>query len=124
MLSYGFRMNKGQTAATMIAGSIMAGCTTTKKETQRPYNGKIVVYQVFTRFFGNKDTTNKPRGTIGGNGVGKLKLPAVEQQGIQFRQGLPYCVVRISRCRANGECPHRNSMISPTKHSKQSNRWE
>ncbi len=34
--------------------------------------GKKVVYQVFTRLFGNKNTTNKPWGTIEENGVGKF----------------------------------------------------
>jgi glycosidase len=34
--------------------------------------GKPVVYQVFTRLFGNKNTTNKPWGTIQDNGVGKF----------------------------------------------------
>ncbi|MFM9827000.1 alpha-amylase family protein [Flavobacterium sp.] len=34
---------------------------------------KIVVYQVFTRLFGNKNTNNKPWGTIEENGVGKFK---------------------------------------------------
>ncbi|MGZ9675514.1 alpha-amylase family protein [Flavobacterium sp. GNP001] len=33
---------------------------------------KEVVYQVFTRLFGNKNTTNKPWGTIEDNGVGKF----------------------------------------------------
>lgn len=33
---------------------------------------KPVVYQVFTRLFGNKNTTNKPWGTIEENGVGKF----------------------------------------------------
>lgn len=33
---------------------------------------KIVVYQVFTRLFGNKNTTNRPWGTIEENGVGKF----------------------------------------------------
>lgn len=33
---------------------------------------KIVVYQVFTRLFGNTNTTNKPWGTIPENGVGKF----------------------------------------------------
>ena len=33
---------------------------------------KIVVYQVFTRLFGNKNTTNKPWATIEENGVGKF----------------------------------------------------
>jgi glycosidase/enterochelin esterase-like enzyme len=34
--------------------------------------GKPVVYQVWTRLFGNKNTTNKPWGTIEENGVGKF----------------------------------------------------
>nr|WP_235839602.1 alpha-amylase family glycosyl hydrolase [Cognaticolwellia mytili] len=34
--------------------------------------GKPVVYQVFTRLFGNQNTTNKPWGTIKDNGVGKF----------------------------------------------------
>lgn len=33
---------------------------------------KIVVYQVFTRLFGNTNTTNQPWGTIEENGVGKF----------------------------------------------------
>ncbi len=35
-------------------------------------NGKKVIYQVFTRLFGNTNTTNKPWGTIEENGVGKF----------------------------------------------------
>lgn len=35
-------------------------------------NHKTVVYQVFTRLFGNQNTTNKPWGTIEENGVGKF----------------------------------------------------
>ena len=34
--------------------------------------GKPVIYQVFTRLFGNTNTTNKPWGTIEENGVGKF----------------------------------------------------
>lgn len=41
------------------------------KNSDRKEN-KIVVYQVFTRLFGNKNTTNKPWGTITENGVGKF----------------------------------------------------
>ena len=33
---------------------------------------KQVIYQVFTRLFGNTNTTNKPWGTIEENGVGKF----------------------------------------------------
>jgi len=35
-------------------------------------NSKIVIYHVFTRLFGNTNTTNKPWGTIEENGVGKF----------------------------------------------------
>jgi len=35
-------------------------------------NNKVVVYQVFTRLFGNTNSTNKPWGTIEENGVGKF----------------------------------------------------
>lgn len=35
-------------------------------------SGKINIYQVFTRLFGNKNTTNKKWGTITENGVGKF----------------------------------------------------
>ncbi|MEP4946532.1 MAG: alpha-amylase family glycosyl hydrolase, partial [Flavobacteriaceae bacterium] len=33
---------------------------------------KAVVYQVFTRLFGNTNTTNKPWGSITENGIGKF----------------------------------------------------
>ncbi|SKC61940.1 alpha-amylase family protein [Ohtaekwangia koreensis] len=35
-------------------------------------SGKIVIYQLMTRLFGNKKTTNTPYGTIEENGVGKF----------------------------------------------------
>ena len=38
-----------------------------------PKAGKVVIYQVFTRLFGNRNTTNTPWGTIEENGVGKFK---------------------------------------------------
>lgn len=37
-----------------------------------PAGVKPVIYQVFMRLFGNKNTTNKPWGTIDENGVGKF----------------------------------------------------
>ena len=42
------------------------------KPTEPPMKKKTVVYQVFTRLFGNTNTTNKPWGTIEENGVGKF----------------------------------------------------
>lgn len=55
--------------------SILFGCQTEKKsEENMTYDTdrKKVVYQVFTRLFGNTNTTNKPWGTIEENGVGKF----------------------------------------------------
>lgn len=43
-----------------------------KKSVQPTMKKKTVVYQVFTRLFGNTNITNKPWGTIEENGVGKF----------------------------------------------------
>ncbi|AQS93488.1 alpha-amylase [Polaribacter sp. BM10] len=55
---------------------ITLGCTLEKKseikEKSVSSKKKVVVYQVFTRLFGNTNTTNKPWGTIEENGVGKF----------------------------------------------------
>jgi glycosidase len=66
---------------TIVAGLSLALCATacktkdikmnTDKE-EKAIPKKEVVYQVFTRLFGNKNTTNKPWGTIEENGVGKF----------------------------------------------------
>ena len=50
-------------------------CTTqneSKRMISHKKGNKEVVYQVFTRLFGNTNTTNKPWGTIEENGVGKF----------------------------------------------------
>ncbi|HNX78771.1 MAG TPA: alpha-amylase, partial [Prolixibacteraceae bacterium] len=47
-------------------------CDQPAKQPAEKANNKIVVYQVFTRLFGNTITTNKPWGTIEENGVGKF----------------------------------------------------
>ena len=62
---------------------------------------KIVVYQVFTRLFGNKNTTNKPWGTIEENGVGKfndftpLALQEIKDLGVNYiwYTGVPHHAV-------------------------------
>ena len=61
----------------LLIGAALAGlgaCTTQAPPTQTLTEpaGKPVVYQVFTRLFGNTNTTNKPWGTIEENGVGKF----------------------------------------------------
>jgi glycosidase len=64
---------------------------------------KIVIYQVFTRLFGNTDTTNKPWGTIEENGVGKFKdltpkaLKEIKELGVThlwFTGVLHHAVIR------------------------------
>jgi hypothetical protein len=52
----------------------VVSCTVQQKKEPEPVENidKIVIYQVFTRLFGNTNTTNKPWGTIGENGVGKF----------------------------------------------------
>lgn len=44
----------------------------TKEDTVMKKERKKVIYQVFTRLFGNTNTTNKPWGTLQENGVGKF----------------------------------------------------
>jgi glycosidase len=59
---------------------------------------KKVVYQVFTRLFGNTNTTNKPWGTIEENGVGKFNdftnkaLTAIKDLGVThiWYTGVPH----------------------------------
>ncbi len=57
---------------------VFFGCKNETKETENITKPKIemkkkqVVYQVFTRLFGNTNTTNKPWGTLEENGVGKF----------------------------------------------------
>lgn len=69
-----------------------AKATTPKKE---------VVYQIFTRLFGNDNTTNKPWGTIEENGVGKFNdindkaLQEIKNLGITYiwYTGVPHHAV-------------------------------
>ncbi|MBT8185021.1 MAG: alpha amylase C-terminal domain-containing protein [Eudoraea sp.] len=60
----------------IIISTLVWGCKSDKKldvhlTTNSP-NPKIVIYQVFTRLFGNTNTTNIPWGTLEENGVGKF----------------------------------------------------
>jgi len=65
---------------TIILLAVMINCTNNKNEESKlvkrnltqQKKQKIVIYQVFTRLFGNENTTNKPWGTIEENGVGKF----------------------------------------------------
>ena len=68
---------------------------------QQAAMGKPVVYQVFTRLFGNTNTTNKPWGTIDENGVGKFSsftneaLKEIKEMGVShiWYTGVPHHAV-------------------------------
>ena len=67
----------GKTAAAKRAGDRLTieldwDHTETAVEINAPPPAKPVVYQVFTRLFGNTNTNNKPWGTVAENGVGKF----------------------------------------------------
>ncbi|MDX5406084.1 MAG: alpha-amylase family protein [Chromatiaceae bacterium] len=103
-----------QNTATLItltlAGSLLLACgkapepTLTAPDEQQPAvaapaaDGKVVVYQVFTRLFGNKSSTNQPWGTLEQNGVGKFAdftpeaLSAIKAMGVShiWYTGVPH----------------------------------
>ncbi|PRX56483.1 alpha-amylase family protein [Flagellimonas meridianipacifica] len=57
----------------LILGGFLACESNIKtKEVESITERKAVIYQVFTRLFGNTNTTNKPWGTIDDNGIGKF----------------------------------------------------
>ena len=59
-------------------------------ENEKHMSKKQVVYQVFTRLFGNTNTTNKPWGTIEENGIGKFSdftakaLREIKELGVTY----------------------------------------
>ncbi|MEZ9234462.1 alpha-amylase family glycosyl hydrolase [Shewanella sp. 10N.286.52.A9] len=87
------RINKPQLRTSVLASALVffaAGCShsstsidnhiaesedklhDTAQHNTSALTGKPVIYQVFTRLYGNTNTTNKPWGTIDENGVGKF----------------------------------------------------
>lgn len=78
----------------------LVGCASSPK-TVVEAKGKPVVYQVFTRLFGNKNTTNKPWGTMAENGVGKFNdftdkaLQEIKSMGVShvWYTGVPHHAV-------------------------------
>lgn len=67
-------MKKYGYIAFMVIVGLSHSCDrkTNQEPVQQKMKKKAVVYQVFTRLFGNTNTTNKPWGTINENGVGKF----------------------------------------------------
>ncbi|MFV8269861.1 alpha-amylase family protein [Flavobacterium sp. GT2N3] len=92
---------------TIVAGVSMVllatACKTKdlKMNVEQKEAKKEVVYQVFTRLFGNKNTTNKPWGTIEENGVGKFNdftntaLQEIKDLGVTYiwYTGVPHHAV-------------------------------
>src|SRR3954471_12527967 len=73
---------------------VLLSCCSAQKEkippisTMQKSSGKVVIYQIMTRLFGNKTAVNKTYGTIEENGVGKFNdidataLKAIKELGI------------------------------------------
>ncbi len=86
------------TAIFMITALAACNEGTKPQQAEEIKEGKIIVYQVFTRLFGNKDTTNKPWGTLEENGVGKFNdftneaLNAIKDLGVThiWYTGVPH----------------------------------
>ena len=69
------RINK--IALAVLVGAFLFNCESSNRENTSPEKVEIemkrpVVYQMFTRLFGNTNQTNKPWGTLEENGVGKF----------------------------------------------------
>ena len=72
---------------------ILIGCSPAKEKIPPPMaieasSGKVIIYQLLPRLFGNKKNTNKVYGTRDENGVGKfndindLALSAIKRMGV------------------------------------------
>jgi glycosidase len=97
------------TGAAMLALSLaivgLVACNqSTDRAEQTPtpvVHGKPVVYQIFTRLYGNTNTTNKPWGTLEENGVGKFNdinetaLKSIKELGVThvWYTGVPHHAV-------------------------------
>ena len=95
------RVRHNRKARTLTARIDWDHSNTTLEINPREPVGKPVVYQVFTRLFGNKNTTNKPWGTIEENGIGKFAdftdaaLEGVRELGVShiWYTGVPHHAV-------------------------------
>ncbi|QZT37423.1 alpha-amylase family protein [Halosquirtibacter xylanolyticus] len=64
-------MNPKNLSILFLLGLVFLNCQPHVTKIKEEVPKKVVVYQVFTRLFGNTNTTNKPWGTKEENGVGK-----------------------------------------------------
>ena len=71
-----FLKNRFQLNRTALIFFALIGCTVPKEKIPPPpmetATGKMIIYQMMTRLFGNKVATNQPFGKIEENGVGKF----------------------------------------------------
>ncbi len=67
-------MRRAYLISFVVMVTLLSACRqkSTQKTVQSNMKKKAVIYQVFTRLFGNTNTTNKPWGTLSENGVGKF----------------------------------------------------
>lgn len=92
----------------LFSGAMLTliACSPLIKKPVEPANlkdmqGKPVVYQIFTRLYGNTNSTNKPWGTIEENGVGKFNdinevaLKSIKELGVThvWYTGVPHHAV-------------------------------
>jgi len=78
----------------LVVAAVVCICCKPQKEKIPPVtmkeesSGKVIIYQIMTRLFGNKVTTNKPHGTLEENGVGKFNdinnaaLKSIKEMGV------------------------------------------
>ncbi|MDT8415357.1 MAG: alpha-amylase family protein [Flavobacteriaceae bacterium] len=99
-------MRKFQIMTFSVLIALFSACKqkTETKTAEKPMDlngGKVVIYQVFTRLFGNQNTKNKPWGTIEENGVGKFSdftntaLEEIKKMGVThvWYTGVPHHAV-------------------------------
>jgi glycosidase len=89
-------MNRIKLSIILMVGSFFIACKDEPKPvteeimTKSELKKKEVVYQVFTRLFGNTNATNKPWGTLEENGVGKFNdftekaLTEIKELGVTY----------------------------------------
>ena len=96
-------MNQSLIRSLLVLCLAMSSCNyeVSEKKVTMSKERKKVVYQVFTRLFGNTQTTNTPWGTLEQNGVGKFNdfddtaLAALKDLGIThiWYTGVPHHAV-------------------------------
>ena len=88
LLLAGCRPSHSPQATTPVPNQAATTAPDPNTTDETPQDHKLIIYQVLTRLFGNKTTTNKPYGTLAENGVGKFNditdaaLQSIKQLGV------------------------------------------